>query len=545
MRGAWSDFEPAHGTAKSWIGRAESQQSFDAAGISNLRRTVARNANVDESILGEAMVSGCLGNTVAVEFPQRAGGFDVVNAGALLNYPSDRHLAHFVTHFVKPPADLTPPKLPKSEQVRSFVMQAIEGRLRLPDRASVKVIRLGNPFLYAANGNAVWATDAKLEVAIPDVGLPDDVDVFIDLSAQRLLASFNHVHRQTQYKANVFRHTPLTRCTHYDYMNVIGTLQYDDVPLDHLNANALTATGDYATFSDIDKSERNDTWTCEDGRADCDFHFTWNGQPQKFAEVMTYYHVTEVQKHVQDLGFQHLSNGPIAVDVRSKLGKYLAEFRNDGNGKGVLLFGDDLYGHNVARDPKVIVHEYGHALQAAAVWDRLDGAGDPSAVSEGFADYLALSTFAEDDTDECRQCVGAFMNNGRCYRSLNDPNDPVPKYDPNAPDISTADPHHRGRIWTEALWLTLDSVHNKVASHTWNEARRIVDRGALMGHCFVGHTATEALDMKQVALATLAAVKADAMTTTYFDDFCYGFREQKIVTQTDCDRAKNPSLPLN
>jgi hypothetical protein len=541
LTGMWAVFQDYGSSGKSWIGRSFQEQAFDDASLKALGRSVAQNAGIADAALAQGRIDSCLGNNRAVQFPQRSGAFEITNAGAVLNYSKDNHLTYFRVHTVDPPADLTPPALPADSE--GFVMKAIHDRIVLSEGGTVTLVKLSDPFLYASDVRAVWAFTATLVTTEPDVSLPGNFDAVIDLATGRLLTFFDHAHAQNAPTANVFRRTPLSQCTHADYLTVSASPPYEEAQLLRLTPNAVTATGDYAIFVVLDPSIPHTPWACTDLHpGSCDFHFTWNDQPRQFSEVLAYYTITSVQLHVQNLGFQHLADRPIHVDVMTKLGPRLAVYNNNKTGTGDLWFSDDRKMHKVSRDPKVIVHEYGHALQATVLQTRIDQDGEPRALSEGFADYLALSTFAQNETDECRQCLAAFMNDGNCFRSLNDPHKPVPTYDRQHPGNNPKDRYDFGLIWTKALWLALDSVRSKLASASWDEARRIVDRGVLLGHCYAGPLATSDLTMQEVALATLAAVKDDSVTSPYLDHFCRGFVQQNILDSSACPTINNPPV---
>jgi len=531
--GNWAKFVVAEDNSTSWIGSGKRQQSFDPASLEELRRDAAALAKADVS---KATVSGCAAKNTVVTFHQEIGGRDVANAGVSLNFSANRQLSYFRTYVVASPEQVTPPVVPADS--RQFVINAIVDRVPDVDRASL-MIELSEPFLYAVRTRAVWVVRATLAGRRREGRLPFSADAIIDLVTRKRVSFFDHIHSQNQPDANLLLPTPLQRCTHDEYLTVSTSPTYSTDKLKHLTANAVTPTGDYATPVDLDPSIANAVWTCV-SHGVCDFHFTWNHDKQKFGEVMAYYHITAVQDHVQKLGFTTLANRPIQFDVLAQLGDDIAVYNNNASGTGTLWFGDDS-GHNSASDGKVIVHEYGHAIQAAALHQRMDMDTEPSAISEGFADYLAMSTFAGRETDQCRLCFGIFMHGGYCYRKYDDPQEPVPNYDPAT---NPNEAHALGMIWMHALWLTLDSVRTGLSSKSWDDARDIVDRGVLLGHCYLGPDDTAKLDMRVAALATLAAVKDDTVTSPYFDQFCSGFTTKHILAADDCTSIQHPSVPL-
>ncbi len=74
-----------------------------------------------------------------------------------------------------------------------------------------------------------------------------------------------------------------------------------------------------------------------------------------FKEVIVYYHIYDVQRYIQELGFDNIMNKSIAVNI---------DGRSDDNShyspaEKSLTFGTG--GVDDAEDGEIILHEYGHA----------------------------------------------------------------------------------------------------------------------------------------------------------------------------------------
>ncbi len=115
----------------------------------------------------------------------------------------------------------------------------------------------------------------------------------------------------------------------------------------------------------------------------------WQGKRgnQQLNDVMTYYHIDRSQRYIQSLGFTNqrgIQFGSIKADANGANGddnSYYSPFGNQ------LSFGHGCVDDN--EDADVILHEYGHALNASIVPDW--GGGDSGAIGEGFGDYWAAS----------------------------------------------------------------------------------------------------------------------------------------------------------
>ncbi|MGB8337832.1 MAG: M36 family metallopeptidase [Burkholderiales bacterium] len=172
--------------------------------------------------------------------------------------------------------------------------------------------------------------------------------------------------------------------------------------------------------------------------------FAFEQRDKGFKEVMVYFHIDRLQRHLQSLGFDNiLSKTPIQVNVIGQ---------KDDNSfyspdKKLLSFGTG--GVDDAEDAEVILHEYGHAIQDNQIpnWGESEEAG---AMGEGFGDFLAGSFFAESKPLRLRSLIASW--DARSYDTSDLPNlrrlDSAKHY----PEDLRHEPHDDGEIWSACLW---------------------------------------------------------------------------------------------
>jgi hypothetical protein len=115
--------------------------------------------------------------------------------------------------------------------------------------------------------------------------------------------------------------------------------------------------------------------------------FDYSRADTAFEDVNAYYHITTIQLHVQNVGFDSLGNFPINVDAHAgtadqssyiPLSKTFPE----------LAYG--MGGIDDAEDADVIVHEYTHFLSDCASPGNAVG-NERLSIDEGLGDYMACS----------------------------------------------------------------------------------------------------------------------------------------------------------
>jgi len=532
--GRWAVFEDEPVAGKIWIGTSDATPpTFDRGDVESLKRWIEAKYGLKTSDLTVSTFRTFEDGRWQVGFQQHFDSAVIKDAGIFLNFDRSNRLTYFHETFAHEPPAGRPPHPPDPSKFVADAVRPVLGK----DRSLVDVVEVSEPILVNEQGRMRWALEGFVETRRVGFSKIITIRTIVDLENRHVVRLYDPFH-SADPEANVFIPTPLQQCTFAEFRNIVPQIPYEKKNLNRLDSGAVVPTGEYETPVDLD-SFGNVRWSaCDHSGNNCDFHFVLFGNEQQFAEVLSYYTITRIQEHVQDLRFMTLANRKIKVDVFAKAGQELSWYLNNASGEGDLYFGEaPMNGRLVATDAKVIAHEYGHAIQAAQVLDRMDAMGDPGGISEGFADYVALSFFVNDEkSDTCRACFGAFMNDGDCYRSMQ------ARIGTYSAGHNPVEAHALGELWTKALWLTLQSVHaGTIANGNLIIARDIVDTGVLHGHENVDPRGSSP-DMPAMARFTLAAVRDQPKTQTSFDDFCNGFVTQKIITARDCTAIK--TLPI-
>ena len=171
--------------------------------------------------------------------------------------------------------------------------------------------------------------------------------------------------------------------------------------------------------------------------------FLFRRANRAFKEVMVYFHIDRVQRHIQSLGFNNVLSHPIPVNI---------DGRSDDNSaynpvKKTLTFGTG--GVDDAEDAEIILHEYGHAIQD----DQVPGFGESheaGAMGEGFGDFLAASFFSDKKPQSMKPTVGNW--DAVFYSGDEPPN--LRRLDSNKkyPKDLRGEVHDDGEIWSACLW---------------------------------------------------------------------------------------------
>jgi Zn-dependent metalloprotease len=162
-----------------------------------------------------------------------------------------------------------------------------------------------------------------------------------------------------------------------------------------------------------------------------------------FKEVMVYYHIDRMQRHLQELGFNNVLNHPIEVNID---GTTEDNSFYSPSTKG-LTFGTG--GVDDAEDADIILHEYGHAIQD----DQVPGFGarhEGGSMGEGFGDFLAASFFSDKKPLKMKPTVGNW--DAVSYSGDDPPN--LRRLDSNKkyPKDMNGEVHDDGEIWSACLW---------------------------------------------------------------------------------------------
>ncbi len=115
--------------------------------------------------------------------------------------------------------------------------------------------------------------------------------------------------------------------------------------------------------------------------------FNFNRSQIGFEEANSFYHINTYRNHLKTLGFNNIVDFPLWIDAHAHDKQDNSSF-NEFSAPVSLLFGDG--GVDDAEDADVVVHEFGHAISAAAAPQSNVGA-ERQAIDEGFCDYIAVS----------------------------------------------------------------------------------------------------------------------------------------------------------
>jgi len=229
--------------------------------------------------------------------------------------------------------------------------------------------------------------------------------------------------------------------------------------------------------------------------------YLYSADDLHFEEVMAYYHITEAQRWLAELGFEPGLAGPQQVIVHAT--GFDASWYSLVTGR--IHLGDG--GVNDGEDADVILHEFGHAIFHSHVHSI--GGGDIHLLSEGWADYFAASR-----TEGA--CIGDWDAAGKlsgCIRDISEPR----RY----PIDLIGDAHADGRILSSLLW--------KVRSEAGAEA---VDRLALQALLFLtpGSTLPDMARALATSAHALDAEFGSALLTAPIEDAlaAWGFQPRRV-----------------
>jgi len=148
-----------------------------------------------------------------------------------------------------------------------------------------------------------------------------------------------------------------------------------------VTAGVYKLSGPYVNIKNIEapntapSTTTNGVWTAKRGN-------------NAFDDTNVYFHIDQNQRYIQSLGFtgtKSIINRPLDVDTDGVNGDDNSHY--SGGASDYLAFGHGCV--NDSEDADVILHEYGHGIQANinSSWS----GGDTGAMGEGFGDYWAAS----------------------------------------------------------------------------------------------------------------------------------------------------------
>ncbi len=226
-----------------------------------------------------------------------------------------------------------------------------------------------------------------------------------------------------------------------DAARAVPASAYRPVTLTHLDGSGYLS-GDYAKVL-------SETGTPVYGTGP--FNFTRD--QDQFEQVMAYFWVTEAQNYLQSLGFGTELPAVNKRQQQIRVGQWGQDNSFQTDKQDLLRFGKG--GVDDAEDGEVIVHEYGHAVQAAQV----PGFGstlEAGSIGEAFGDYLALSVseaVARANGAPILTPLPCLMDwDSTAYTST------VPHCirrtdtDKHYPQDVIGEVHADGELWSRALW---------------------------------------------------------------------------------------------
>jgi Zn-dependent metalloprotease len=298
---------------------------------------------------------------------------------------------------------------------------------------SVKVLHKELVY-YPRNGvpMLMWKIVVKTTPAKSGASRPAEWKMYIDAYTGEIVEKHNLL-RFIDGKGRVFDPNPVVTLndTSLNDKSRLPDKAYSEVVLRDLKKTGFIE-GPFVTTKTTKKRVNRKTY---------DFRF--RRTDRAFKEVMVYFHIDRIQRHLQELGFKNVLNHPIPANIdgqRDDNSHYSPSERD-------LTFGTG--GVDDAEDAEIILHEYGHAIQD----DQVPGFGasdEGGAMGEGFGDFLAASFFSDVKPKELKPTVGnwdatAYSGDEPPYLRRLDSNKKYPK------DLD-GEVHDDGEIWSACLW---------------------------------------------------------------------------------------------
>ena len=276
-----------------------------------------------------------------------------------------------------------------------------------------------------------------------DKGRPAEWKMYLDAYSGAVLEKLNLL-RFREGKGRVFDPNPVVTLndTTLNDKSALPEKAYSEVVLRDLKSTGFL-DGPFVTTRTTKKRVK---------RKNGDFRF--KRQDRAFKEVMAYFHIDRIQRHIQGLGFKNVLNHPIPVNIDGQRDDNSHYSPSDKD----LTFGTG--GVDDAEDADIILHEYGHAIQD----DQVPGFGasdEGGAMGEGFGDFLAASFFSDTKPTEMKATVGNW--DATAYSGDEPPN--LRRLDSNKkyPKDVAGEVHDDGEIWSACLWELRSELGRKTA----------------------------------------------------------------------------------
>ena len=294
-------------------------------------------------------------------------------------------------------------------------------------------------------------------------------------------------------------------------------------------------TGPYVNIKDIEapntapSTTTNGVWTAKRGS-------------DAFDDTNVYFHLDQNQRYIQSLGFtgtKSILNRSMDVDTNGVSGDDNSHFSGTG-ATGYLAFGHGCV--NDSEDADVILHEYGHGIQASinSSWS----GGDTGAMGEGFGDYWAASYSYSTPNGKTYHPEWAFSwdGHGSCWggRMLNRTDakyNSTKSYSAHTSVTEGGVTFQSDELWSAPLYQSMVSL---IAA---GKTRGDIDKIILEAHFGLGS------GIKMPAMATAivnAATKLFPNDATFANTFKAKFVAQNILsgTTTPTDKVETFSGSL-
>lgn len=277
-------------------------------------------------------------------------------------------------------------------------------------------------------------------------------------------------------------------------------------------------SGPYVNITNIEapntapSTTTNGVWTAKRGN-------------NAFDDTNVYFHLDQNQRYIQSLGFtgtKSIINRPFNVDTDGVNGDDNSHY--SGGTNDYLAFGHGCV--NDSEDADVILHEYGHGIQANinSSWS----GGDTGAMGEGFGDYWAASYSYSTPNGKTYHPEWAFSwdGHGACWagRMLNRTDAKYNSAKSYGAHVSVTEggiTFQSDELWSAPLFQSLVSL---VAA---GKPRENVDKIILEAHFGLGS------NIKMPAMASAIVNAANTLfpsDPTYANTFKAKFEAQNILT---------------
>lgn len=285
-----------------------------------------------------------------------------------------------------------------------------------------------------------------------------------------------------------------------------------------VSSGVYSLSGPYINIKNIEapntapSTTANGVWTAKRGN-------------NAFDDTNVYFHIDQNQRYIQSLGFtgtKSIINRPLNVDTDGVNGDDNSHY--SGGSNDYLAFGHGCV--NDSEDADVILHEYGHGIQANinSSWS----GGDTGGMGEGFGDYWAASYSYSTPNGKTYHPEWAFSWDGHnaCWagRMLN-------RTDAKYNSSKTYGAHQSvtegtATFQSDELWST-PLFQSLVALVAAGKPRENVDKIILEAHFGLGS------NIKMPAMATAIVNAATSLFPTdasYANTFKAKFEAQNILT---------------